>query len=42
MTKFRSQAGFLNAQGAPLYYEIAGQDRWEFKWQLVQLLETRG
>ena len=42
MTKFRSQAGFLNVQGAPLYSEIADQDRWEFKWQLVQLLETRG
>jgi 3-oxoadipate enol-lactonase len=25
MTEFRSQTGFLNAQGAPLYYKIAGQ-----------------
>lgn len=25
MTEFRSQKGFLNAQGAPLYYEVAGQ-----------------
>jgi len=25
MTEFRSQTGFLNAQGAPLYYEVAGE-----------------
>ncbi len=25
MAGFRSQTGFLNAQGAPLYYEVAGQ-----------------